>query len=71
MQKVSLILLLFVTNWGYAQYTLIPDSSFENYLVDQGIDTDGQINGQVLTSDISDEIELNMFGLQVEDLTGI
>ncbi len=54
-----------------AQITLIPDSFFELYLGNAGIDTDGIINGQVLTSDIADETELHLWGLLIEDLTGI
>ena len=42
--------------------TLIPDSNFELYLINTGIDTDGVINGQVLTSDIEDELELSFLG---------
>ena len=51
--------------------TLIPDSNFELYLINTGIDTDGVINGQVLTSDIEDELELSFLGNQITDLTGI
>jgi hypothetical protein len=65
------IILLLISFKAIAQITLIPDSSFEHYLVNQGIDTDGLVNGQVLTSDISDETELHLFFLQAEDLTGI
>ncbi len=35
-----------------AQVTAIPDPIFEQFLIDHGMDTDGIINGQVLTSDI-------------------
>ena len=42
----------------YAQTTAIPDPFFEQALIDLGIDSDGEMNGQVLTSDIEDITEL-------------
>ncbi len=68
---IFLFLTLGVITSGRAQFTSIPDAFFELYLVNQGIDTDGVINGQVLTSDISDETELVLAGLQIEDLSGL
>jgi len=35
----------------YAQTTAIPDPFFEQALIDLGIDSDGEINGQILTTD--------------------
>ncbi len=35
-----------------AQYTSIPDKGFETWLIEQGIDTEGQLDGRVLTKDI-------------------
>ena len=65
-------MLLLICSLGYSQYTLIPDPNFEGYLVNVGIDTDGLVNGQVLTSDIADELELFLLmGNQITDLTGI
>ncbi len=70
--KLLLSLLLLIYSLGYSQYTLIPDPNFEGYLVNVGIDTDGLVNGQVLTSDIADEIQLSIsIGNQITDLTGI
>ncbi|GAB5398691.1 MAG: hypothetical protein Aureis2KO_02760 [Aureisphaera sp.] len=54
-----------------AQITLIPDSAFENFLVVAGIDTDGEINGQVLTADIADETSLGILCFGIQDMTGI
>ncbi len=75
MKIMKLLIFLFLTlgviTSGRAQFTSIPDAFFELYLVNQGIDTDGVINGQVLTSDISDETELVLDGLQIEDLSGL
>jgi hypothetical protein len=46
-------------NITLAQTTAIPDQNFEQALIDMNIDIDGVINGQVLTSDIDDVIELD------------
>lgn len=48
----------FQSNNLYAQITEIPDQYFEQALIDKGIDSDGIINGQVLTSDINTVTEL-------------
>jgi hypothetical protein len=51
--------------------TLIPDPVFEQYLIDESIDTDGIINGQVFTADIENVTSVNVNGLAISDLTGI
>lgn len=56
-------------------YLNIPDSHFETILIDQGIDSDGIINQQMLRSDAEaiSRLDLNLhsdFG-DIEDLTGI
>ncbi|GAB5398437.1 MAG: hypothetical protein Aureis2KO_00220 [Aureisphaera sp.] len=56
---------------AFSQITLIPDTNFEQFLIDSGIDTDGVVNGQVLTSDIEDELQLIFLGMPITDLTGI
>ena len=53
-----------------AQNTSIPDSNFEQALIDLGIDTDG-MNGQVLTANISSITALNIIARNINDLTGI
>jgi Leucine-rich repeat (LRR) protein len=70
------------TNWGTKKdatasyntdctlYTLIPDSNFEQKLIDLGIDTDGK-NGKVLTSNVFLLTSLNVSGSSIADLTGI
>src|SRR5690606_32830267 len=69
--------LLFFLVIGYtakAQYTLIPDAGFEQVLIYQNIDSDGVVNGQVLTSDIENVTQLIIDGWDspdIEDLTGI
>lgn len=45
-----------------AQYTAIPDPFFEQILIDKNIDSDGVINAQVLTSDISNITYLQLSG---------
>lgn len=69
--KKIIIIFVFIVNPLFAQYTLIPDSIFEQALIDLGIDSDGIINGQVLTSDIDTIITLNLNHEGIEDLTGI
>lgn len=54
-----------------AQITLIPDSNFEQALIDLGIDSDGIINGQVLTSDIYTVQSLNIRYKNISNLSGI
>ncbi|GAA4282169.1 hypothetical protein [Gaetbulibacter aestuarii] len=74
--SVKLIFASFLIILGFcsslnAQTTLIPDSQFEQYLVDEGFDSDLTINGQVLTSDISALNELNIIGYDISDFTGL
>ncbi len=55
----------------YGQVTNIPDPNFEQALIDLGIDSDGIVNGQVLTSDIETVTNLNISNKGISDLTGI
>ena len=69
-QIFSLIFLL-IDGFAFSQYTLIPDSNFEEYLEDNGMG-DGVVgNGQVLTANIENVTELILNGLEIQDLTGI
>jgi len=73
-QQLFLPLLLFIINISLAQTTAIPDEVFEQALIDLGIDSDGTINGQVLTSDIENVVELDFENVPndfITDLTGI
>lgn len=54
-----------------AQTTAIPDPGFEQALIDFGIDSDGVINGQVLTADIATVTSLNLSWYTFSDITGI
>jgi hypothetical protein len=72
------IVVITTCSWlsSYGQYTQVPDNVFEQHLIDQGIDTEGILDGQVLTDDIANVITLNVspesqeFPL-IQDLTGI
>ncbi|RZS92454.1 immunoglobulin-like domain-containing protein [Aquimarina brevivitae] len=70
-KKLLSLLALFFSLVTFAQTTAIPDSNFEQALIDLGIDSDGIINGQVLTSDISSITSLTIEGKNISDLTGI
>ncbi|WP_026450832.1 T9SS type A sorting domain-containing protein [Aequorivita capsosiphonis] len=74
-QKVISVIFFFVLSLNafnfYAQITNIPDPIFEQALIDLGIDSDGVVNGQVLTSDIEAIISLDVSERFVHDLTGI
>ncbi len=72
-QIIRLVLFVFVIITIpkiYGQFTSIPDPEFEADLVGQGIDSDGIINGQVLTSDIENITTLTITN-SVQDFTGI
>jgi Leucine-rich repeat (LRR) protein len=53
-----------------SSFTLIPDSNFEDKLIELKIDIDGK-NGKVLTSSISKVTDLNVQLSEISDLTGI
>lgn len=56
---------------GNNNVTLIPDVNFEQYLIDEKIDSDGVINGQVFTADIENIDKVVVKGKNISDLTGI
>ncbi len=68
---VFLLLVWFPLCILFAQETSIPDANFEQALVDLGIDSDGEVNGVVLTEDISTVTNLNVVDKGIADLTGI
>lgn len=51
--------------------TLIPDTNFEQYLIDENIDSDNTINGQVLTADIENITQVIVNDKNISNLTGI
>ncbi len=67
---ITIFILALSTN-AFAQITQIPDPVFEQALIDLGIDSDGIINGQVLTSDVETVISLNLNHKGIDDITGI
>ncbi len=68
---ISFLLVLATSNVFWGQETAIPDSKFEQALIDLGIDSDGEVNGVVSTEDINDVTDLNIFDKNIVDLTGI
>ncbi len=71
MRCLCLILMLLVSLNNQAQTTTIPDASFEQALLNLQIDSDGQLNGQVLTADINTITVLEIGNRGIQDLTGI
>ena len=71
MKTFITILILGLSTTSFAQVTNIPDPNFEQALIDLGIDSDGIVNGQVLTSDIETVMSLNVENKGIQDLTGL
>jgi hypothetical protein len=72
--KLLTLFIVLFANTSIAQTTAIPDQNFEQALIDLNIDSDGVVNGQVLTADIENIIELDftdLFPGQITDFTGI
>lgn len=67
----SVVCLILLTGFLNAQTTTIPDTNFEQALIDLGIDSDGVINNSVLTSDVASVSSLNVSGKGILQLTGI
>ena len=66
-----LLSLFFSLKHSYGQYTAIPDPNFEQALIELGIDSDGQINGQMYTDDAVGVVDLDVNNRNISDLTGI
>ncbi len=72
MSKTFIFIILFVLSSNLiGQITNIPDPKFEQALIDQGIDSDGVVNGQVFTVAIESLTNLDVSWSEIEDLTGI
>ena len=74
LKKYFLIVLFFYLLFlgdAYGQITSIPDPNFEQALIDLDIDSDGIINQQVLTADVSVVTSLDVNSKEISDLTGI
>ena len=70
MKKLLLLLFLGFSIVGFSQNTAIPDSNFEQALIDLGLDT-APINGSVPTANISAVTSLVVDNNNIADLTGI
>lgn len=72
MKKLLFLVILLIHGFSVqAQYTLIPNQQFEQELIDLGIDSEGILDGQVLTSDVASVTQLDVSDLFIFDLTGI
>ena len=60
MKKLILTILTLVPFITRSQVTLIPDPVFEQRLVSLGIDSDGVVNGQILTTDAQNTTQLSL-----------
>jgi hypothetical protein len=78
--KLLSLLLVLLVNTATAQTTAIPDPNFEQALIELNIDSDGLVNGQVLTADVENIVELDFSNLYdsffynggiINDFTGI
>lgn len=59
-------------NTAFGQYTAIPDANFEQKLIDLGVDSEGTLDGQILTTDATAQNgTLNVSSSSIADLTGI
>lgn len=56
---------------AYSQYTQIPNPGFEQRLIDLGIDSEGVLDGQVLSSDIENVEELRLDNISYSRLRGL
>lgn len=68
--KISLFCILFGLITVQAQTTAIPDANFEQFLVNQGIDTNG-MNGNILNTDAEAVTTLNVSVSNITDFTGL
>lgn len=79
MRKIHTLTFLFLlaASFASAQYTEIPDSNFEQRLIDQGVDSEGILDGRILTSDAATTETLILDStflpnaLKITNLTGI
>ena len=73
MKKILLLILMsLISAWtAYSQYTQIPNPYFEQALIDLGIDSEGVLDGQVLTSDIEGVEELRLSSIPYIRLRGL
>lgn len=71
MNKYLGVLLLLLPFFLTAQTVSIPDPEFEQFLIDDGIDSDTTINGEVLLSDVSSVPILFISDYDISNLEGL
>ena len=75
MKKLILTILTLAPFITKAQVTLIPDPVFEQLLINLSIDSDGILNGQILTSDAQNITQLDLYtgagSFRIQNMTGI
>ena len=74
MKKTKFVFLAFVIFYignTYGQIVSIPDTNFENFLIQNNIDTDNQINGQILLADALAVDSLESISDSISDFTGL
>lgn len=70
MKNVLFIVLIFTTSIVFTQTTVIPDSNFEQALINLGYDT-GSLDGTIPTANIDTITSLYIWAKNISDLTGI
>ncbi|MEQ3665312.1 MULTISPECIES: T9SS type A sorting domain-containing protein [unclassified Olleya] len=68
--KITFIILLYTSLTFSQSTTLIPDSNFEQSLINLGIDSNG-LTGDILNSDAESITFLSLLNVDISDLTGI
>ena len=74
MKKTTYLIALLIAlhAFTFAQYTSVPDGIFEQYLVTNGVDSEGTLDGQILTADANGYVgNINTSGLAIADFTGL
>ncbi len=71
MKKLLIIFFILCFNLSYAQYTTIPDTNFEQALIDLNIDSEGIVDSQILTTDAIGIESLDVSNRNIITLEGI
>ena len=71
MRTILFLTMTFIGFTSYAQNVVIPDENFEKALIELGIDSVSEINGQVLKSDVLLVTSLDLTNKNIKDLSGI
>lgn len=70
-KKLLFALAILFVSFASAQYTLIPDTNFEQALINQSIDSEGILDGRVLSTDLVGVTNLNISNSGISNLTGL